>query len=239
MAFNISSFNSNIGVYGVVPNNKFFVVITPPMELMGTLQEAAMLRGEGVDTIGLARLMQFRAEQARLPGLLLQTNDVRRYGLGVVEKMPFNVQFTDTSFTFIGDKNGSIYRYMYLWLTSIVDFSGTRVNAGTPIFTTEYKDNYTADIDIFVFDNEGFLSKQVTLMDAYPNSLNDISLDWSNNNSVMKITAGFTFRTWKVNEADIVGGGGFVTLDSLVRAFSSPTTAAYVAGESIINWLVH
>ena len=90
-----------------------------------------------------------------------------------------------------------------------------------------------------VFDNEGFLVKQVTLIDAYPNSLNDISLDWSNNNSVMKITAGFTFRTWKVDSADIVGGGGFITLDTLMRAFSSPSTAAYVAGDSIINWLVH
>jgi hypothetical protein len=238
MAFNISSFSSNIGAYGVLPNSKFYVMMPPSGVLMGTLQNTAELNGEGIDTAGLTRLMQFRAEQVRIPGLVLQTNDVRRYGLGVNEKMPHNAQFNDTSITFIADKNSSIYRYMYIWMTSIIDFAGTTTNLRNPVFTAEYKDNYVTDIDIFVFDQEGFLSKQVTLYDAYPNALNDISLDWGNQNSLMKITVGFTFKNWKVDSANITGGGGMITLDTLLRVAQNPTSAAYVVGDAIQNWIL-
>lgn len=233
MAFNISSFSSNIGRYGVVPNNKFFVVMTAPQLIRQTVYE----RGAGIDVGGIERLIQFRAEQARLPGVLLQTNDVRRYGLGVNEKMPFNAQFTDTSFTFLADSNGSIYRYFYSWLTSAVDFTGTLLNMSVPTYTTSYKDEYVTDIDIFVFDNYGMLVKQVTFYDAYPNSLNDVNLDWGNNNSVMKVTVGFTYKNWSVDAVTITGGGGGISFSTLARAFSSPSSAGYVVGSAIGNYI--
>jgi hypothetical protein len=238
MAFNISSFNSNIGMYGVLPTSKFYVLMSPSPTLMGTLQTRAMINGEGIDTMGLGRLIQFRAEHASIPGLRLQTNDVKRYGLGVVEKMPYNAQFSDTQISFIADKNGSIYRYLYVWLTSIIDFAGQSGNLNNAAFTSEYKDNYVSDIDIYVFDQEGFLAKQITMFDAFPVSLNDIGLDWASQNSLMKITATFSFRSWKVNSVDITGGGGGISFNTLIRAVSSPTTAAYVVGDAIQNWIL-
>jgi len=231
MAFNISSFNSNIARYGVLQNNKFFIVMSSPQ----LIRETVWNRGAGIDVNGIERLIQFRAEQARLPGVLLQTNDVRRYGLGVNEKMPFNAQFTDTSFTFLADSNGSIYRYFYAWMTSVVDFTGTLLNYSVPTYTTNYKDDYVSDIDIFVFDNYGLLTKQVTFYDAFPNSLNDINLDWGNNNSLMKVTVGFTFKNWSVDQVDITGGGGSINFDTLVRAFSSPSSAGYVVGSALTS----
>jgi hypothetical protein len=220
MAFNISEFSANIGRYGVLQNNKFLVFFTSPLPVkLGSFSDV----GNILNTFSTERMIQLRAEQARIPGLTIQSTDNKRYGLGTPQKMPYNVSFTDTSFTFLADADSEIHRYFYSWMTSVVDFNGTTLFRRVPSFTVEYKQNYATDIYIFVFDNYGNITQIVTLYDAYPNSLNDVGLDWGNPNSLMKITVGFTYNGWTLNNVNSAIAGGLDFLVNLATDFFAQT----------------
>lgn len=210
MPFNIAEFSASVSQFGVLQPNKFIVYFsTPPALIANVIQQT----GNVLSAFSSSYLVQMRAEQARLPGINLITTDNARYGVGVVQKMPSAVQFTDTSFTFVMDRNADLYTYFYAWMTEIVDFNGAgqilangqRLVSGAPSYLMGYKDGYTTDISIVIFDNTGAPVKVVTLYDAFPNSMNEIPLDWNTQNSLMKITMGFTFREWSMQDVSLTG----------------------------------
>lgn len=204
MPFNIAEFSANISDYGVLQPNKYYVYFSTPKGLYNSVISPT---GNILGALTTNYLAQMRAEQARLPGVNMLTIDNQRYGIGTVQKMPYGAQFTDTSFTFVMDRNGQLYQYFYAWLTEIVDFNGAgqvvngnqRYVSSQPSYLMGYKDGYATDIYIVVFDNTGIPVKVITLYQAYPNSMNEISLDWNNQNSLMKLTVGFTFKEWSMS----------------------------------------
>ena len=211
MPFNIAEFSASISEYGVLQPNKFFVYFSTPPGLYNSLISPT---GDVISSLSTNYLVQMRAEQARLPGINLLTVDNQRFGIGTVQKMPYAVQFTDTSFTFVMDRNGILYQYFYAWMTEIVDFNGAGqvVNgsqsyvSSSPSYLMGYKDGYSTDINIVIYDNGGNPVKVVTLYEAYPNSMNEIPLDWNNQNSLMKVTIGFTFKEWSMTGIAEIGG---------------------------------
>lgn len=204
MPFNIAEFSASISEYGVLQPNKFFVYFSTPPGLYNSLISPT---GDVLSSLSTNYLVQMRAEQARLPGINLLTVDNQRYGVGTVQKMPYATQFTDTSFTFLMDRNGILYQYFYAWFTEIVDFNGAGqvVNgrqsyvSSSPSYQIGYKDNYSTDITMVIYDAEGNPVKTITLYEAYPNSMNEIALDWNTQNSLMKLTVGFTFKEWSMD----------------------------------------
>jgi hypothetical protein len=130
--------------------------------------------------------------------------------------MPHNVQFSDISMTFVADQEGTIYRYFYSWINQIVDFNGSANFAGRSSYMLGYKDDYVTDIYIFVYDNYGNISKTITLYDAFPISMNEISLDWNATNTVMKINVNFSYKEWSVDNVNTAFGS---TLDLILGAF--------------------
>jgi hypothetical protein len=161
-------------------------------------------------------MIYLRSEQARIPGVTVVGSDNKRYGVGVNQKMPHNAQFTDISMTFLADQEGTIYRYFYSWINQIVDFNGSENYAGRPTYRVGYKDDYTTDIYIFVYDNYGNISKTITIIDAFPVSLNEISLDWNGSNTLMKINVNFSYREWTVDNVNTAFGA---QLDAILGLF--------------------
>lgn len=211
MPFNIAEFSANISDFGVLQPNKFFVYFSTPRGLYNSVISPT---GNVLGALSTNYLVQMRAEQARLPGINLLTVDNQRYGIGTVQKMPYGTQFTDTSFTFVMDRNGQLYQYFYAWMTEIVDFNGAgqivngrqRYVSSQPSYLMGYKDGYSTDLSIVIFDNTGIPVKVITLYEAFPNSMNEIALDWNNQNSLMKVTVGFTFKEWSMGGVASVGG---------------------------------
>lgn len=199
MAYNIRDIVNSVGTKGVLSVNKYLVFFTSPKNMRGLTISGI---GGSSTTQTTEALLQIRAESAKLPGVLIQTTDINRVGIGPTQKMPFNAQFTDTSITFISDGKGEIYNYFYTWLNSIFDFSGIYNRNAFPSYKTEYKDNYTTDLQINVYDNYGNKIQTVTMFKAYPVSFNEVSLGWNQQNELMKFTVGFTFRDWKLESID-------------------------------------
>ena len=217
--FNISGFKSNISDYGYLQTNKFIVAFASPAIMNNiTVSDIPISQTEG--------LMQVRAEAVKIPGVTLVQNDVNRYGVGPLQKMPTNVNFTPNSITFVSDRNGEIYKYFYTWINSIYDFSGdasgdTNTSAS---YSVAYKDDYVTDLHVYVYDNSGNMVKDIVMYKAYPESMNEVSLGWNDNSSLMKITVSMSFRDWAMIGVSEISNNPDVQRNSSVTRFEGSRT---------------
>jgi len=175
--FNINSFLSEIGKNGVLQTNKFAIDI-----------------GDGAAG-SISDMISLRAESVNLPGISLDAPSTRRYGISPVQKMPMNIgAFPDVTISFIDDKQTSIWKAMYNWMNTIYQFT---VPDNKPMYALEYKDNYTKDILIHVYDNAGEERTTIRLKEAFPMSLADVSLSWSQNDNLWKTNVSFAYTEWQ------------------------------------------
>jgi len=213
--FNIRDFKANINGAGILPTNRFLVTIPLPR----VLQSAQSLRaGESVAFTDISRLFSFRAESFKAPGINLDTTETHRYGIGPKQKMPYNASFTDTAITFLSDRNGEIWNLFYNWTNSIFNYGGVESSGGgfrNASYKARYLTDYAVDIGVTLCDYEGNFSNEIIMHNAYPININDVPLSWSDNNNLLKITVGFTFRDWSIVDSGIANPGGRTQIPSV------------------------
>lgn len=202
MAFNIQDFASNIKRYGTLQSNRYQVIFQPPRSYFQVLNSRVVPE------------LTFRADSVKLPGVNFATFDHRRYGVGPIIKAPTNVQFSEIDISFIETSNQSVFEIFYDWTNLVVNYREPTISPDGPsterqIFTTNYKDDYVSNvIEIQVFNNTGTVYGDDTyrekgpvsiieLIDAFPISVSDTSLSWSDNNSLIKVNVQFAFTTWR------------------------------------------
>lgn len=213
MAFNIANFNENINRHGVLFQNKFEVQIQdrlvntlnletgqPENRTLFTLISARMgLNESEVQSFGTAiSIHKERIDNCRLPGLVLDTYDTRRYGVGPSIRTATNIRFDTFSVAFLTDEQMKLHNFIYTWMRSIFDFTGTSFNNSSPTYLTGYKDEYSTTITVGVFDNGGFLRSEYQFLEAFPVALSDPSLGWRDNNSLHRFMVNFSYTNWKV-----------------------------------------
>lgn len=207
--FNVQDFKSSISNDGVMPINRFVVTI-PVVSSMTFLNGGSSVSSPWSSSYKKGtQFLQYRAESVRLPGASMDTFSARRYGVGPYQKYPTNVNFTDITITFLDDSKASIWRAMYDWQNKVFDFGGNSPNLfggifgalgntpSTPSYYLNYKDDYAVDIIIDVYNySDSKPVQSVQLKEAYPISVNDVNLDWGNNNQLLKVQTTFTFTEW-------------------------------------------
>jgi T4-like virus tail tube protein gp19 len=174
-AFNISNFLSEIQKTGVLHTNKFMVDI---------------LSGNS----DLVKSINLRAENVNIPGVSLDITQVKRYGIGPIQKIATGIIFPDVSISFIDDSVNTVWKYLYQWFNGIFQYTG---NSNKPLYTFSYKDNYVADILIHIYSNDGTEVTRINLKEAFPTILGDVSMGWSNNNQIFKVQANFAYTEWE------------------------------------------
>lgn len=187
--FNVSTFKSYLGAGGHLRNNKFVARFFIPVGLQGSPIERAT-----------GRFLEYRGENIVLPGLSLDVHFNNRYGYGMFEKKPERARVQDTRATFIMDQGGRVWEFFQEWIKLIANpdlRNGILTNfRGREPFILEYKDNYVAQIEIIVFDETGKEQIKVSLRDAFPISIGDLSLDWNDNNTIMHLPVFFAFTDY-------------------------------------------
>jgi hypothetical protein len=210
MGFNIADWKAYVAETGVLQTNKYDVIITlDNPQGMGGLNINGS-DGTTMSTKDSTADITYRCISASIPGLTMRTADVARYGVGVVEKMPYSAGYTDVNLTFLMDRYGTQYNFWYAWFNYIFGVSGEetlsniygtyKVGQGRSFYTAEYKDNYSATVTITVYDNEGNPSIVATLLKAYPLSVNDVALSWTDDNNLVKVSVNLTFREWVMGD---------------------------------------
>lgn len=212
--FNIGSFVNNLGTAGTLPTNKYVV------------QMSGQLIGGGAAIAGvssISQLIALRAESVHVPGFALTGESNNRYGIGPRQRFPSNINFTESTITFLDDGNNNIWKFLYGWANNIIQFSGQV----TPTYRLGYKSQYAQTITIYILDNMGNNITTIDLLEAFPISVNGINLSWADNNNLMRITASFSFTRW--NERSI--SSSIPNPLSLINfgPIIPPTSAPYVA----------
>ncbi len=218
-----NNFYSELRKNGVARTNLFEVTITPPRMLVGN---------------ETTRKLSLYAEGAQLPGLFLQTDDtIKRFGVGPQEHVPYSAQVNDTTITFIGDGRGEIYKFFYSWLQGIVRADRSPVigsqpdRAGKIAYEVEFKEEYATTINIRTFDEAGQTILSYDLEAAFPKSIPDVSLSWSES-SLMQFGIQFSYlqsRLTNVDEAYKEGKNGIGELSTLQKLMKVGTAVQLVS----------
>jgi hypothetical protein len=209
MAFNITQFSSHIKATGTLQTNKFLVDITSPA---GSIFST---------NFRMNKMMQFRAEQIRIPGLNLGLERVNRYGVGPSQQFPNNVNFQDNNITFLDDGFNSIWKFFSGWMNLIFSYKSSSNTGSIGAYEVAYKTDYARDMRIRVYDNDGMLVTTVVMKDSFPVSVGDVDLNWANNNQLFKVNVTFSYREWYIDKGiSLFGFGGS----------PAPTTSPSVPG---------
>jgi hypothetical protein len=197
--FNLNSFMTDIRTRGVVRPHSFLVVIDPPFALLSKNYSASYMK----------RIV-IRCEAASLPSMALTTQEFMRYGYGSLETIPYNVSFEPVNLSFILDSQAEIYSFWYRWLNSIVNFNFSGGIGGTieygnvnmKAYEVGYKANYASKIHILLYNEESKNIIEVTLHQAFPSALSEVSLNWESNNEIVKLNVPISYRDFSVSTVD-------------------------------------
>lgn len=231
MPFGISEFKSALDLHnGLQKVSLFSVILSLPTALFGPYSPVDMY---------YLNLLCFAGP---IPNPTFQTIDNNRYGYGLTEKMPYNTVFNDATYVFLGDGEGYIHNFFRDWQRSTMEFSSENSmnrpavlapNIGNPStlpYLMNYKDNYTATVNILSFSPTEIPIDLVTLNQAYPVNVMDVPLAWDQNDQFVVIPVTFTFRDTQYNYATrIVGlgnGAGIGTLPEIISSLSATINSA-------------
>lgn len=215
----INGFRSTINnLGGMQRSNHFYVTIPNPRILTGDIGPI---------------LLPFLTDTINLPGVSLATTDVRRYGVGPIERKPYAPIFTDTQMSFYGDGSGTVHKFFYKWLNGIVKFDngvhGKPGYNGLRPFEVEYKKDYAVDIILTTVDEKERKLMEFKLYDAYPIALGDINMSWADTDGYIKIPVTFTFNRWKRTDISLdidEEFAGLSTIQKILKAGSAIQTLA-------------
>ena len=240
---------------GVARNTRFLVNIQLPKG--GALKEAISPLFFGADDAGqevsgatgqklgdtlsyekdLAPTVALMCTNITMPGRTINTSPYRI--AGAPYKYPTQVQYTDITATFIGDKFLRLRTFFEAWQNIIY-------NNQTGMFN--FYDEYVSPLDIFQLGQFDSLNDRdsatygVRLRECFPTAINQIQYDSGNQNQFVAIEVVFAYRDWLNFNLDIDSTGKVGGLSSgEVKAgggiFSSLPPELRRTGRGVLNQL--
>jgi len=179
MAGSISEFKSSFKGDLARPN-RFDVNIPVPLSL--------------IQYIGNARQLNYRCEAAQLPSRTFATAE-QKIGSNPTEKYPYHTTYNDLDLTFIVDSDMNQKVFMDAWM----EYINPSYN-----YNFKYKEDYATTITINQYDVANELTYSINLYDAYPISMNQLDLDWSDD-GYHKLTVTFAYTNWRNNSLQALG----------------------------------
>ena len=171
----------------------------------------------------LAQQLSFRCENAELPAVTLGTVDRKIYG--PVEKQPYLKTYNESTMTFMVSDDMAEKGFFDAWIDLI--------NPKTT-FDTSFKSDYVTNISVNQYSVTGEQTYSVSLIDAFPVSVNQLDLDWGNESSHHRLSVTFAYYTWEVNGlaslgSDLLSAGISAGVDMLKDFLDSkgPAGASY------------
>jgi len=220
VGFNLNEFKQNLSKrYGIARTSLFLVNIFNTQNIDNGYLRSAISRSPNFSSD--VRELTFFCSAANLPGLILETDSTRRYGIGPLQKVPVSVSYPDLNLLFYGDNSGYINKFLRYWMNSIVmnNFNGpvnsSEVRNTNPLDPTsievrlsnepdyskapyefEYKNLYSKTIEISLFDPDSNRFETRTFLDAYPIAIGDVNLSWANTDEFMRIPVNITYSRY-------------------------------------------
>lgn len=224
---------ANIRKYGI--QKPSFAIVN--FALPKIFQPQQMMDGDEipslVDVAEIATLARYRNDSFIQPGVQMSTSEIKRYGVGTIERKPVVPVFLDLPFRYINDSDGVLRRFFAYWMQGIINYQSLPTGADAVVdkfgkrpMEVEYKENYSTDIQIIQYNDANEKVMVINLYNAYPMHLSDISNSWGFQDQFTEFNVTYTYTHWDIEEIDAVDlrppkqqrGGDFSLLKSLVQA---------------------
>jgi hypothetical protein len=210
-SFNINSFRSEILENEVLSTHSYLVTFSPFR--MGFKENEPLTEF----ITNKRNTLVLRCENVVLPApALLEEENIRRYGYGPVEKVPYGVQFSDVTMTWLVDNRSEIINFFNQWMNTIVlhNSPNTLMNA-TAVRPSErglttgldaydpfelgYKDAYTNPIvRIYVYNKQNQTTTTYEMYDVFPLNIQAMNLSWADENETQKLSVTFAYTNMRV-----------------------------------------
>lgn len=202
--FDINSFRSEIIQNDVLPAHSYLVTFSP---FRAGFPENAPLTEFVTNK---RNTLMMRCENVVLPTpSFLEEENIRRYGYGPTEKVPYGMVFSDVVFTWLVDKNSEIVDFFHQWMNTIVmhDSPNTLMNASAQRdglqnyrpYEVGFKDAYTNPIvRVYVYNRRQQTVTEYEMYDVFPMNIQSMNLSWAEENQVQKLTVTFSYINMKV-----------------------------------------
>jgi hypothetical protein len=210
--FDINSFRSEMLFNDVLPSHSYLVTFAPFRTFSGNVNLNFS------ENIPLTRFvsekrntLMMRCENIVLPSpALLEEENIRRYGYGPVEKIPYGVQFGDVTMTWVVDKNSEIIDFFHQWMNTIVMHDSKNASVG-PVttrpgldkyrpFEVGYKDSYANPIvRIYVYNRQQETVTEYEMYDVFPMNIQAMNLSWTDENQIQKLTVTFAYTNMSMS----------------------------------------
>lgn len=209
--FSISQFKAGIQSDSILMSSRHITSFTIPSGLSGSID------------LETARKITMRCETSSLPGVSFATSEeIRRYGVGPAERKPYMPIFTPVSCTYIVDGKGIIHSFFYDWMNLIVGFDSSQgmssINSfGNQPYELSYKDDYSCDVIIYVYNETDNKVMEVTLYKAYPISVDSSPLSWAGGEEFMTMNVTWEYIDWSAKYYDVASSADRNSLVEIVR----------------------
>jgi hypothetical protein len=151
----------------------------------------------------ISRNLTFRCEAAQLPSRTFSTAD-QKFGSNPLEKHAYHSNYNESELTFIVSDDMSEKIFFDAWMEYINP---------TASFDFNYRNDYISTITVTQYDVKDNPTYSVNLVDAFPISVNQLDLDWSNDGH-HKLVVVFAYRYWQNNYIQEFGSSTYQPLIS-------------------------
>jgi hypothetical protein len=141
-----------------------------------------------------ARNLSLRCESAQLPSRTFSTVE-QKFGANPIERHAMHSNYNESEMTFIVSGDMSEKLFFDAWMEYINP---------TISFDFNYKEDYISTLTVNQYGMNNDLTYSLNLIDAFPVSVNQLDLDWSND-SHHKLTVVFAYRYWQNNSIQQLG----------------------------------
>jgi len=171
--FNIAKFVSEIGQFGVARNDRYVI------EFDATPSGSVLFNRAEVEKINS------RLESISLPSRSIGSNTVKLQSID--REIPYgNIFEGDIKMSMLDDRKMNIRRMFDRW---------QRLTISDRHYQISYYDNYTCNMVISLYDEEGNQTYAVKLFNIFPKSLSSIELETSGDNFI-KTEVELSYRRW-------------------------------------------
>lgn len=177
---------------GLAKGNRFNVMFTPPMQTLlnfdGDRVITNLITGNfnARSLINDPREISILCDSVSIPGKQISTLDYQSVKYSV--KIPYGTLHDDINLTFLLTNDYYMKTVFDAWINSIVDSKTNQV---------AYKNDITCDVTIQQLDEKDIPIYGVTLENAFPTTMNEISLSNENTDAIQKLSVSFSYDRYE------------------------------------------
>jgi len=209
----IDTLKSSISNHGGIAHpNRFNVIFTPPKMSLLNKNPANLIGNLASGSLSLRNLINdprdisLLCQSVSIPGRNITTLDYMA-GKGS-RKQPYTFVDSEVAMSFILTSDFYIKTMFDTWLENIFD---------TESYYVGYKKDYSTDVTIQQLNKKNIPVYGVRLINAFPTTVTDISLDNATTDTVQKMSATFSYDRFVAEDAlSSTIGAGMRTLKNLL-----------------------